>query len=505
MQDSRSKIQDRMPNYTDLLQNIYTKYHHAMKSKIYNKLSLIIILLLSSGFFYAQDNYAIQGVNIIPMDEEIVLTDQTVLVKEGKIESIGPVSEVKIPKGYSVINAKNKYLVPGFFDMHVHFFQEQYSNHLGTTEAELKLMLANGLTTVRILAGHPDYLTARENVRTKIWEGPQLLVASPQLVGAWPWPAEFKNYEIVNTPEKAAASVKAFKSLGYDAIKITFMVNRECYDAIVTTANELHMKVVGHVGPKVKLPAALKAGQQIEHMDEFIEMLLPDSSYNHGQCVSDMNIWRKKAWATVPALDETKLPALVQSVKDAGVYITPTNYFFVSTFGENSVDDKLRTKPDFAFIPKSLVEERWKARTSFAKLEIPGQDREKYIRIRRAMVVELWKAGVPLMAGSDSPEFFLVAGFALHNELEELVAAGLSPFAALQAATTNPANYLGVATDRGTISVGKEADLVLLDKNPLSDIKNSRSVRGVFNNGKYYDRALLDEFLESAKRKFMNH
>lgn len=477
-----------------------------MKKMFYNKFRLaFIILMLNANFFYSQGNYAIQGVNVLPMDEEIVLTDQTVLVKDGKIESIGPVSEVKIPKGYSVINAKNKYLVPGFFDMHVHFFQEQYSNHLGTTESELKLMLANGLTTARILAGHPDYLTARENVKTKKCEGPELLVASPQLVGAWPWPAEFKNYEIVNTPEKAVAAVKAFKGQSYDAIKITFMVNRECYDAIIATAKELHIKVVGHVGPKVKLPAALKAGQQIEHLDEFIDMLLPDTSYNHGQCVSDMNVWRKKAWATVPALDEAKLPALVQSVKDAGIYVTPTNYFFVSTFGENSAEDKLKSKADFQFIPKSLIDERWKAHTSFAKLEIPEQDREKYIRIRRAMVFELWKAGVPLMAGSDSPEFFLVAGFALHNELEELVASGLSPFAALRAATANPANYLDVATIRGTVSVGKEADLVLLDKNPLSDIKNTRSIRGVFNDGKYYDRALLDEFLESAKRKFSNH
>lgn len=464
-----------------------------------------IILIINSGFINSQTGYAIQGVNVIPMNEELVLTDQTVLIKDGKIEAVGPYSEVKVPKDYRIVNAKNKYLMPGLFDMHVHFFQEQYTNHLGTTDSELKMMLANGLTTVRILAGHPDYLTARENVKSNQWEGPQLLVASPQLVGAWHWPAEFKNFEVVDTPEKAAKAVRAFKGQGYDAIKITFMINRECYDAIIATANEINIKVVGHVGPKVKLPAALKAGQQIEHMDEFIDMLLPDTSYNGGQSVSDMNIWRKKAWATVSALDELRIPTLVQRVKQAGIFVTPTNYFFVSTFGENPTDDIIKRRAEFGFIPKSLLDERWKNRAAFSKLEISEQDREKYIRIRRKLVVELWKSGVPLMAGSDSPEFFLVAGFALHHELEELVNSGLTPFAALKAATVNPATYLNVADVKGTVGVGKEADLVVLDKNPLIDIKNTSSILGVFNNGKYYDKATLDGFLEGAKKKFSNH
>src|SRR5690606_24439951 len=165
--------------------------------------------------------------------------------------------------------------------------------NINTCEAELKLMLANGLTTVRIECGDSVYLEARKNVRDKKIDGPNLFVSSPQFVGNWPWPGKVFA-KICKTPEDAVNAVRQCKKEGYDEIKITFMVKRNVYDAIIKTAKEENIKVTGHVGPLVKLPAALKAGQQIEHMDEFIDMLLPDTSYNHGESVSDMNIWRKK-------------------------------------------------------------------------------------------------------------------------------------------------------------------------------------------------------------------
>jgi hypothetical protein len=391
--------------------------------------------------------------------------------------------------------------VPGLFDMHAHFFQEQYENNESTTKEELGMMLANGVTSARIMAGHPDYLIAKAKVRNGEWDGPELTVASPQLVGAWPWPPGFKNYEIVTTPEKAADAVKKFKDEGYDAIKITFMVSRECYGAIVTTAREVGIKVVGHVGPKVKLPAALKAGEQIEHMDEFIDVLLPDTTYNHGQSVSDMNIWRKPAWATVPALDESKISSLVQQVKAAGIYVTPTNYFFVSTFGRIPSEEEIKSKKDYPYIPAELIDERWKNREHFMKMEIPKESMDKYVYLRKKMVNELSKAGVHLMAGSDSPEFFLVTGFSLHDELAAFVDAGLSNYNALKTATLNPATFLGFK-NKGTIEKGKDADLILLDENPLTDIKHTTSISAVFKKGKYFDRKSLDTMLSTAKAAF---
>jgi imidazolonepropionase-like amidohydrolase len=412
------------------------------------------------------------------MASDQVLPDQTVVVENGIIQSITPASTTSIGKNITVYDASGKFLMPGLFDMHAHFFQEQ-GEHVNTNDSELILMLINGVTTARIMSGHPDFLEAKANVRNGKWRGPELSVASPQLAGQWPFAADFKNYELVTTEAQASDAVARFKREGYDAIKITFKVSKPVYDAIIAAGKRENIKVVGHVGPLVMLPAALEARQQIEHMDMFIETLLPDTTYNHGQSVSDFNIYSKAAWATVPHLMESKIPALAKSVKDAGIYVTPTNYFFISNAGLPLSDEEIKRKPDYDFIPSGIKEEKWMARNSYLKKIAPLESREKYVRIRKQMVKELWKAGVPLMAGSDSPEYFQVVGFALHDELRLFVEAGLTPFAALQTATTIPATFLGIEKRTGTIEVGKEADLVLLDKNPLVDINNTRGISGV--------------------------
>lgn len=463
------------------------------------KIISVFFFLFMAVAVFSQEKILIRNVNVITMKDAKLLTGQSVLISNGKIESI--VSKAKNTDGYTVIDGTGKYLLPGLFDVHAHFFQEQYEDHKSTTEQELKMMLANGITSARIMAGHPDYIAARAKVEAGEWIGPDLTIASPQLVGAWPWPGEFKNYEIVNTPEKAKDAVKRFKNEGYDAIKITFMVNRECYDTIVATAKQVNIKVVGHVGPKVKLPAALAAGEQIEHMDEFIDMLLPDTSYNHGQSVSDMNIWRKPAWETVPSLDESKIPALVKMVKASGIYVTPTNYFFMSSFGQIPSEESIKNKPDYEYIPKSLVDERWKNRDYYKSLEIPKTSMDRYVYLRKKMVSELSKVGVPLMAGSDSPEFFLVTGFSIHDELATFTDAGLSNYDALKTATVTPAAFLGFK-DRGSIESGKTADLILLTKNPLLNIRNTTSIEAVFKNGKYFNRKDLDTMLAEAKAAF---
>lgn len=441
--------------------------------------------------------YALLGVNVIPMNKETVLKDQVIIIEQGKIKAMGDRSRMKIPKDMKTIDATGKYLLPGLVDMHAHFFYEQ-GDHVNTCEAELKMMLANGLTTARIECGDPVYLEARKKVAEHDWIGPKLLVSSPQFVGNWPWPGKVFA-EICKTPAEAEAAVKACKQAGYDEIKITFMVKRDVYDAIIKTAKAQGIKVTGHVGPLVKLPAALEAKQQIEHMDEFIDMLLPDTTYNHGQSVSDMNIWRKKAWATVPALDESKIPALVASVKAAGIYVTPTNYFFFSSFADSIADETYKNRPDFAYIPSKIKEERWKVKETYWKKAPPPEARLKYKDIRKKMTYALWKAGVPLMAGSDSPEWFLVQGFSIHDELATFVSAGMSPYAALETATKHPLTYLGLIKTKGTVEQGKDADLLLLDRNPLEDITHTRSIDAVIIHGVLYDHANRERLLKEAK------
>lgn len=469
-----------------------------MKPKI---LFLIFFACCAFGFYSKPKPskiIAIKNVTIIPMNKEGVLKDQTILIENGKISRIGHSSKVKLKEDMEVIDGKGKYVVPGFFDMHAHFFYEQGDN-VNTCESELKIMLANGLTTVRIQCGDSVYLDARQKLSEGKWLGPKLFVSSPQFVGNYPWPG--KVFAIVcKTPQEAELAVKKCKKDGYDEIKITFMVKKEVYDAIIKTAKAEGIKVTGHVGPLVKLPAALEAKEQIEHMDEFIDMLLPDTSYNHGECVSDMNIWRKRAWNTVPALDETKIPDLVKKVKDAGIYVTPTNYFFFSSFADSINKEQYMARSDYAYIPKVILEERWAIRARYWKAAPPEASRKKYIDIRKKMTYELWKAGVPLMAGSDSPEWFLVQGFSIHDELETFVKAGLSTYAALETATKNPATYLGLMKNKGTVEVGKDADLIMLDADPLIDITNTKSINTVILNGVPFNQVDLQRMLGGARR-----
>lgn len=458
----------------------------------------LFILLFVQPRLLAQSSYAIKNVNVIPMNREVVLANQTVIVQNGKIKLLGNTSTIKIPENATIIDGTGKYLMPGLFDMHAHFFYEQgvSRDYLPT---ETAIMLANGVTTARIMNGCDIYMDVKNKIASGKITGPELFVVSPQLVGAWPWKDDtISPKAIVTTAAEAEAFVRQYKKEGYSEIKITFFVKKTAYDAIIAAAKKENIKVTGHVGPNVKLPAALVAGQQVEHLDEFIDMLLPDSLIGKRVSVSGPNIWNKKAWETVDWLDENKIASLVQQVKQSGIYITPTQYFFQTNFGKGQTDEEIRSSPDYSFIPVSLLEKRNEVRHYYwDSLKVTETKRLKWLNLRKRMIKELNDAGVKIMCGSDSPEWFLVQGFSVHKELEALTEAGLTNYQALQTATINPANYLGIINRTGTIEQGKEADLILLDKNPVENISNTKSISGLFKKGQWFDAARLKNILLS--------
>ena len=466
---------------------------HTNQLLMRNYLLIACLFILVPGMF--SQIIAIRNVNLIPMDGDYVRSRQTVLIEKGQILKIGEADRVGIPKRAYVIDGSGKYLIPGLMDMHVHFFTEQgISSKLLPQEA--KIMLANGVTTARVMNGDSVYLKLRHYLRQT--SGTELVVAGPQLVGKWPFKGPFWG-KIVDTPEKARLAVEQAQQKGYDAVKVTFFVQADVYDTIVTTAQRLNMPVTGHVGPDIGLARALAAGQQIEHLDEFLEQLLPDSTQIQTG-ISGTGIWNKKAaWPTVAMLDESKIPALVHQIKESGIAVTPTHHFLHSSFATGQKETDILASPDFAYIPASLHADRFQARAYFWDNPPPDSLRKRYVELRQHLTRALYTAGIPLLCGSDSPEWFLVSGFAIHYELAAMVEAGLTPFAALETATVNPAKYLGIDSEKGTISEGKSADLILLNANPLTDITNTREISGVFCRGKYYDRKLLDRLLEEAR------
>ena len=456
------------------------------------------ILLFLTGSHLQAQNILVTNVNVISMKDSTVAYKKSVLVVDGKIASIKEMIKPDPKYKAVVVDAGGAYMLPGLFDMHMHFYHDMGLDRKYLTE-EVKLALANGVTTVRIMNGMPEYLELKKNIAGGKIPGPEMFVASPQLVGKWPFREPLEGRMVTNAKEGEEA-VKEFKAKGYDAIKLTEFVGAETYDAVTKAAAELNIKVTGHVGPYVKLDKALAAHQQIEHFDEFIETLLPDTSINHGRSVSDYGIWdRKKAWPTVEYVDESKIDGLAQKVRRANIYVTATNYFFTKYFGIGASKDEIEHFDCYAYVP-AFMKKRGDEAFSYYWNNPPSEAlRKKYVRIRYEFVTSLYNAGVKLMTGSDGPEWYLAPGFTVHDEIESYVKAGISNFAALQTATINPATYLGIEKRKGTIERGKEADLILLEKNPLEDIRNTRTIRAMYTHGKLYNREQLDKLLNEAK------
>lgn len=465
--------------------------------RVFRRHSLVAAWVFSCQLIFCQDILVIENVNIISMTKEEIDFDRAVVIRKGTIDQIASMKQIKIPPGAQRMDGKGAYMIPGLFDMHLHFYHDYGLDEKYLSE-EVKLPLANGVTTIRIMDGQENYLALKKKIDEGLLTGPEMFVASPQFVGKWPFKSKFSGY-MAHSAAEAAMQVVEFQRQGYSEIKLAQFITPAVYEAVTKAAKKAGIPVTGHVGPDVKLYRALDARQQIEHMDEFIEALLSDSTVNSGKSVSDVGIWNKKgAWPTLEYVEEAKIGALVRRVKNAGIFVTPTNYFFITFFARGATAEQIKQDAGYRYVP------------AFHKINVDGSQeyfwkdppsealREKYISIRYKLVNALHKAGVRLMAGSDGPEWYLAPGFALHNELEAFAEAGLSNYAALETATKNPALHLGIADRKGTIEKGRQADFVLLERNPLVDIKNTRTVQGVFTKGKYFDRKALDKLLAEA-------
>ena len=446
----------------------------------------------------ASGDLAIRNVSVVTMTSETVLRDAGLLVRGGRVTWVGPQKDLRIPAGARVVDGAGGYVMPGLADMHTHLFSDGDEVADTAGAAELGVMVANGVTAVRFMIGTPEQLALREAVRAGTIIGPQLWVASPQLTGR---PSD--NAIVTTTDAEARDAVRRVKREGYDFVKLTLFLTPPVWESIISEAAQQKIPVVGHVEPDVGVVRAAAVGQQLEHLDSFLEAVLADSAPVKTS-LTQGRVFNMRNWPSVDYIDSRKIDQLAGVVARSGVYIGPTQNVFNTAFGTGESLDSIRARQDFAHWPPRLREGYLRAHARYwaaanDSLKTPAR-RAKYVAVRNQLVKAIQDSGGKLIAGSDTPEWFHLYGFGLHRELAALVQAGLTPYEALVTATWNPAELLGAGSQWGTIEPGKRADLVLVSGNPLEDITNTARIRGVAIGGRWLDRAKLDAMIARGAR-----
>lgn len=427
------------------------------------------------------------NVNVVPMDRERVIQNQTVLVRGGRIAAIGPAKSLRVPKAALRIKGGGRYLMPGLADMHVHL---EYFDR----DAQLMLFIANGVTTVRNMDGRPNILLWRERIASGTLLGPTIFTAGPILEGK---PPLRNDNQVVETPAQAAAAVEEQKTAGYDFIKVYHTLSRETYEAIIAAAGKYGLTVAGHVPRAVGLKGALDAHQRsIEHLDGYLEEIEADDSPFRSRWT-----WLKLYFAV--KVDESKILTAVQATRQAGVWNVPTLIVRQKVATPETVQIWLK-RVEMRFLPPEAVE-FWRQSNSRITQRMSPEDFLRLAdgeKVRKKLVKALHDAGAGILAGTDTPNPFVIPGFSMHEELQNLVDAGLTPYQAISAGTRDAAEFLGRANEFGTVAISRRADLILVQGNPLESVSNTKRRVGVMVRGRWYTEADLQKQLDALAASY---
>ena len=442
--------------------------------------------------------FAITNVSVVPMTRDTLLRDVTVLIRDGRIVALAAARSVRVPVGTRAIDGRGKFVIPGLADMHTHLFSDDDVAD-SVARYELGVMLAHGVTAARLMIGTPEHLVLRREVAAGRIAGPQLWLASPHLTGR-----PDLNAAVVTTPDEARAAVRLAADSAYDFVKITNYITRPVYDAIMDEARQRRIPVDGHVEPDIGVPHALASGQHIQHLDAYFEAVLADSSPIRVS-VTQAGIFQLRNWESLDYIDDAKIARIAGATARAGIWSTPTLTVFNTAFAKGQTEEEVRSRADWQILSRKhrdlyvrALGRYWSPASAQQRTDAR---RQRYVQVRNALTKAISDSGGKLLAGSDSPEWFMAYGRTLHRELESFVEAGLTPYQSLLTATRNPAEFLGALSEWGTIEVGKRADLVLLSANPLADIRNTTAIEGVALGGRWFAKADLEAMIREAAER----
>jgi imidazolonepropionase-like amidohydrolase len=430
--------------------------------------------------------------------------DMDVVIVGDRIADIGKAGRLRVPAGARMIDGRGKFLIPGLWDMHAHTSYKEF----------LALFIANGITGVRDMGGSPAEFESLQQWRKQIaggsLSGPRIIAAGTHVDG----PKSISRPESINVEnrEDARRAVETLKGRGADFIKVYSMLSREAYFALADEAKKHGLSFAGHVPAAVSAMEASDAGQK--SMEHLFGVLYSCSSREAELRKEDAEAVAKSGIAvfvqeeikaelkTLDTYDARKAGALFARFAKNRTRQVPTlvGWQSLAAAGDDGPNDDARLK----YIPADRRQSWQRQSAAFIKSLGPeyAANRNRLLEKQLQLVRAMHRAGVEIMAGTDSAGLYIYPGFSLHDELSLLVRAGLTPMEALQTATRNPARFLGLIGSLGTVEKGKIADLVLLEANPLEAIGNTRKIAAVISGGRFIDRQQLDQMLSAVETAY---
>jgi hypothetical protein len=487
------------------------------------KLLIIPCLVLGACAQTPTADLAIRGVTIVDVTDGSLSSGQTVLIEGDRIVAVGPVAEVAVPHDAEVVDAPDGYLIPGLWDMHAHTMSIPIARDI-----YFPLFIANGVTGIRSMKtdcfeseqpdcseeGLADPIPSiydikrwRAEIQAGTLVGPRIVAGSAMLDGTEPnkpSTVDASTPFIPGTAEHAREHARILQERGVDFAKIYNFIPREAYFAFADEANRLGLPFAGHVPEGVRASEASEAGQRsIEHAgfpgvgeecsareDEIRRRLRAELESDEPQIIP---IWLDM----VESYDAAECAEVFETLVRNRTWVTPT--LVLGGRLPSEIEFDWRDDPRLRYLPRE--EREWWSNTEEDFDDPRGNpEHQALVHFEREVTLAQHRAGVPLLAGADAPAPGVFAGFGLHDELEVLVAIGLTEAEALRTATLEPARYLDAVDTQGTVEVGKVADLVLLSANPLEDIANTQKIEAVVARGRFFDRETLDEILENVAR-----
>ena len=502
LRQSRIEWNNPFDLVSNLIQYSYSRRESGYPSfmKLTSFVFLLLAVVVSAHANQAVSNVlVITHVTVIDMTDAKPKPDMTVVVKADRIEEIGKTPKVRVPRGAQVIDGRGKFLIPGLWDMHVHFTE---------VERSFPMFIANGVTGVRNMGGDLDQLIRwRSDVSSGKLLGPRIVTCGPIVDG--PDPAAHGPVVVAGNGAEGRQIVEMLKSKNADCVKVYDRLSRDTYFAIVDEAKKLGLPVVGHVPLSITAEDASNAGQRsIEHLGNIFEsastigqQLLQEESSS--QPVSDPSEFPRRIAARgermLSTYDEKTANAIFRTFVKNKTWQVPTLEFkWAQTFFDDLVQNG---DPRLKYIPESDKQWWTPQKNFFARYRTSEYIvyRKKLFQKELDLVRAMHSAGVQFMTGTDLSGAYVFAGFSVHHEMELLVQAGFTPLEALQAATRNPAIFFGETSSQGTVQIGKLANLILLDADPLQDIRNTQKINAVILNGLLLPKEKLQNLLAGAE------